>query len=265
MAVYSLCWNQTGSPPPAPSIETALQLKEPLKKVERCIGWILEHQYTTASLSKYGLLALKGVDRVIAASLVTAGELIKQEDPSFVSTVHIVQAQRDDHDVAGDEDGTAQGVPELVLEGGVFCPDGSEPSDADGSVLRGLRFYDDIINREPVDPEEEEEMDRHDMREVNDRFWHDFSGDTPRYLAEDEYAGNEAATRDTRYQCYLLTFSRRQSESTEGLSAVDAAEEKEGGRLQDRVLDPFVFSQRVHRLRPSRARDRRPSMRRTTT
>ena len=223
VAVYSLCWNQTGSPPPAPSIETALQLKEPLKKVKRCVGWILEHQYTPASLSKYGLLALKGKDRVIAASLVTAGELIKQEDPSFVSTVHIVQAQRDDHDEAGDEDGTAQGAPELVLEEGVFCPDGSEPPDADRRVLRELRFYDDIVNREPLDPEEKKKMDSYKARKVNDKFWHDFRNETPRYLPEDEYAGNEAATRDTRYQCYLLTFSRRQSESTEGPSAVDAA------------------------------------------
>lgn len=209
VAVYSLCWNHSGTPPPPPSIETALLLKEPLKQVKGSIGWILEHQYTPASLSKYGFLALKGRDRVIADSLATAGELIKQEDPTFVSAVHVVQAQRDDHDEAGDEDGKAQGAPELALEGGVFCPDAAEPSDADRQMLRGLRFYDDIVNRELLDPGAEDELDRWELREVNDRFWRNFMGRTPEYLAEDEYAGNEAATRDTRYQCYLVTFSRR--------------------------------------------------------
>jgi hypothetical protein len=221
VAVYSLCWNTTEALPPPPSIETALLLKKPLKKVKQCIGWILEHQYTPVSLSRYGFLALKGADRVVAASLVTAGELIKQEDPSFVSTVHVVQAQRDDYDRADDD--PTQGSPELVLDGGIFGADGSEPLHADTHAIRRLRFYDDIINRELHDLEEKEEMD--DSREVDDGFWKDFKGDTPDYLGEDEYAGNEAATRDTRYQCYLLAFSCTKLETTEGPLIVDAASE----------------------------------------
>jgi predicted 2-oxoglutarate/Fe(II)-dependent dioxygenase YbiX len=137
VAVYSLCWNQTAAPPPSPpSLETALLLKEPLKKAERCLGWILEHEYTPASLSKYGILALKGADRAVADSLVTAGELMRLDDPSLSLSVHLAQARRDDQDVAGDEE--AQGAPELAMDGdsdGLFCADGTEPSEADRQVV----------------------------------------------------------------------------------------------------------------------------------
>jgi hypothetical protein len=85
--------------------------------VKHCTGWILEHRYTPASLSRYEFLALKGADRVVASSLVLAGELIKQDDTSFAWTVHAVQAHRDDYDVAHDEahESNLQGAPGLVL------------------------------------------------------------------------------------------------------------------------------------------------------
>ena len=68
-------------------------------------------------------------------------------------------------------------------------------------------------------------MDRYEQREVNDRFWRDLRGERPSYLAEDEYAGNEAATRNTRYLCYLLTFScgRSKPAPAEGPSTGGAA------------------------------------------
>jgi hypothetical protein len=49
------------------------------------------------------------------------------------------------------------------------------------------------------------------MDQVNDRFWRDARGQSPSYLGEEEYAGNEAATRNSRYQCCLLAFACRRS------------------------------------------------------
>jgi len=140
VAVYSLCWNDTGAPPSPPSIETALLLKEPIKKAERCIGWILEHQYTPASLSRYGLLALKGADRVVADAVATAGELIRQEDPSLALAVHLVQAKRDDDCGRRGRDGAgpAQAGPRRrpLLPGRLRAVRGRQAGAARDPVLR---------------------------------------------------------------------------------------------------------------------------------
>jgi hypothetical protein len=78
---YSLCWaDKKGSPTPAPPpMDSAVALAEALKSFHGPGCLLLEHQYTASCLAKYGLMALKGRDRVWAAALECASWLLERD------------------------------------------------------------------------------------------------------------------------------------------------------------------------------------------
>jgi hypothetical protein len=117
VAVYSLCWKEDGPPPVPPSLEVSKKLAKLLAAEDECLGWLLHHQYTAASLDRLGCGALKGRDRVVADSLLSAGELMKLGAPGDELSVHVVEAQRVDVDYRQGE--CKVGTPELILPDGV--------------------------------------------------------------------------------------------------------------------------------------------------
>jgi hypothetical protein len=149
VAVYSLCLrHKYHIPLMAPSVDTIQSLVQRVSTLDRCCGYILEHQYTSSSLSLLGLRALKGRDRAVADSLVLASAAMRQEDPGKGLVLHVARARRviNAHD---DRYATSAADLELQLdvgEGGVFAADGSEPSPGGGALelLRGIRSVPDI-------------------------------------------------------------------------------------------------------------------------
>ena len=169
---------------------------------------MLSHQYTPASLSQLGCAALKGRDRAIADALLTAGELLRNSSPGDELDLRIARAER----LESDRDA---GRRRLGLNGGMFCVEGSllrsQPTESDivcEGALRGMRFYDDVINQVDESQDDDEDPDGllagqegWERRLAHpDRFWRDALGSRVQYFDDEE---------GTLYSCYVLTLVRR--------------------------------------------------------
>ena len=163
MAVYSLRWIGGGDPPLPPSLESPRKLSQLLATEDRCLGWMLQHQYSHSSLERLGCGALIGRDRVVADCVLTASELMKMGNADDELSVHIVEAQQrlsrcavDDYDTDGPND---EFSPEFVLPGGIHgaipVAGGSDVGYFSHGALRSLRFYDDIVNAQSNDNQDE--------------------------------------------------------------------------------------------------------------
>ena len=205
VAVYSLCWKGNGPPPHPPSIDTSMELAKYLNKADRCLGWVLDHQYTPASLERYGCYALKGKDRAIADCILTASDLMRKENPDHELAVFIVKAERIDYDEG--EGQVEIGEARLDLIDGVHSAEGLgiraryTPIDPRyTAALRSLRFFDDILNqKEGMESDEDE----YDLKRRNDNFWRNCLG------RQVSYAGNEGGEGEKLYSCYVLTLMRK--------------------------------------------------------
>ena len=210
VAVYSLSWKRDGAPPVPPKIDTSIKLAAHLRRVDGCLGWILDHQYTPASLERYGCGALKGKDRAVSDALLTARDLMRRDVPNDELLLYIVRAQRIDEDRGGGE--VQFGEPELDLNDGLHSAEGPRmraggAGDAGPVVLgalRSLRFFDDILNRNLRSEEDEEySEDSYEGKMRNDDFWHSPLGGGV------SYTGNEGGEGTKLYSCYVLALLRR--------------------------------------------------------
>lgn len=193
-AVYSLRWKGTGSPPCPPSIEAQTKLAKQMEKLDGGIGYMLDHHYTTASLARYGLRALKGKDRTIADGLLTASDLLQTAAGGGGLVIHIAKARRVVVDV-GDGGDYGPG-PRLATSRSddAFQPDGSPAEEAALTLLQNIRFYDHIVNRKV--------WKQGDYDNPNDEWWGDSEG------AQLGFAGNEGGEGTQTYYSFVLTAWR---------------------------------------------------------
>ena len=120
-AVYSLSWTKPTGLPAPPSTEPVNQLLHNLPLVgDVCLGVLLQHTYTHASLSALGLKALKGVDRNFAGTLLAASAALAQQSPPDELVLHIAKAIRAERSSHGVQTRPA------VYFGHVFRADGTQ-------------------------------------------------------------------------------------------------------------------------------------------
>jgi hypothetical protein len=194
-AVFSLRWKGDGPPPRTPVVEAETELAKQLLLLPAgsTIGYMLDYHYTTASLARYGIRALKGDDRAIADGLCTAGALMDPGRAGGGLEVHIAKGRRYVYDNGeGNDLGTG---PRLASDrDDTFRLDGSPAGRAAVARLPRLRFYDDVVNRLV--------WADGDYDNINDRWWGDGEGTR---LA---FAGNEGGDGEQTYYAFLLTAWR---------------------------------------------------------
>ncbi|GHP04084.1 hypothetical protein PPROV_000283800 [Pycnococcus provasolii] len=192
--VYSLCYNGNGETPSAAALggtlsEIAAALRS-LPEDETMLVLNMEHEYTTASLARYGVGCLKGADKAKYKALNSASE--------GTYTFVVACAERVDCEMGdggyyyGDFDvhETEEGRPHLNE---VFNADGTKGS----AAIKKLHIDWEVAEEGGAvlcSQEEVEEM------------WGD--GDEGGV----EYTGNEGASRETTYHCCVLLAYRKDAE-----------------------------------------------------
>ena len=140
-AVYSLSWTRPTGLPAPPSAEPVKRLLRNLPLVgDVCLGVLLQHQYSRASLSALGLKALKGVDRNFAGLLLATSAALAQQSPPDELVLHIAKAIRAESSSDGDEAGPA------VYFDHVFRADGSERDREFVDLLNTFDMQEHVLN-----------------------------------------------------------------------------------------------------------------------
>jgi hypothetical protein len=181
-------------------------LADCLGALDRCGAYLLDHQYTQASLSRLGLRALKGRDRAVADSVVLASAAMGKGGAGGGLEVRVAKARR----VIADQNCCVRVVDKRLgldlEEGTVFAEDGSEAllSERELAMMRGVRFYEDVVNGRLADGEAEcDDEDGEagwEMYSCNDEWWRDSEG------RKVYYAGNEGGGEEATYFCYALVM-----------------------------------------------------------
>lgn len=184
--IYSLCY--TGSERTKPSLQqlsknSLVSAMNRLASSDSLFAIPLDHQYTTLSLARMGVGALKGSDRVLSNTLL--------QGSSDGWEQLLVKAERTDHEYGGggyyggfDVEDSEKGEPEIQE---LFHIDGTDASVHKNWLTRQLNFCsitDDGMILASEDTCEE--------------MWGD------EVYGEVEYTGNEGASRETTYSTYLL-------------------------------------------------------------
>jgi hypothetical protein len=188
--VYSLCYTGGNKYKPTAAAVSDVQgrltsILDRLPNEERRFILPLGHQYTTSSLARLGLNALKGGDRDIQVAIASAS----QESWKFI----IVHATRTDSE-SGDGDDYYSGFEASHIEEGDPCLD-DEAYGHDGSdCSEDMPWIKKLVNFCSIDDDGMVLADEDEVKEM----WGD--GDS----GSVEYTGNEGANRDTTYQTYFL-------------------------------------------------------------
>ena len=191
--VYSLCYVGKGETPSASALggilsEIAAAMRS-LPKDETMLVLNMEHEYTTASLARYGVNCLKGADKAKYKVLNAASE---DAYTFVVACAERVDSEMGDGGYYGgfDVHDTEKGDPHFTE---VFNADGTTGS----AAIKKLR-----IDWESVEEGGAVLCSQEEVEEM----WGD--GDE----GEVEYTGNEGASRETTYQCCVLLAYRKDAE-----------------------------------------------------
>ena len=208
-AVYSLSWTKpTGLPSPPSSAPVQLLLRNLPLVGDVCLGVLLQHQYSRASLSKLGLRALKGVDRSFAGTLLAASTALAEQTPPDELVLHVAKAIRTEDTKDGYQAGPA------VYLRHVFRADGTPRDRRAIDLLNTFDMREHVLNenfvekRRPRAGEEEEREESEDLEEGEgeaDYYWQDPKVGMWRWIRHASgYTGNQvhaASESDSLQRC----------------------------------------------------------------
>eukprot|EP00291_Cryptomonas_curvata_P022303 CAMPEP_0172175808 /NCGR_PEP_ID=MMETSP1050-20130122/14442_1 /TAXON_ID=233186 /ORGANISM="Cryptomonas curvata, Strain CCAP979/52" /LENGTH=361 /DNA_ID=CAMNT_0012847969 /DNA_START=568 /DNA_END=1653 /DNA_ORIENTATION=+ len=238
-AVYSLSWTKPTGLPAPPSTEPVNQLLHNLPLVgDVCLGVLLEHKYTRASLSTLGLKALKGVDRNFAGTLLAASAALAQQSPPDELVLHIAKAIRAESSSDGVEARPA------VYFRHVFRADGAQRDSKTVDLLNTFDMERHVLNElQRVGPPEstdgakwweeyglEEEPDwAYDWTPKADAgWWHKIPHSSG-------YTGNQGASYDRVYEIYVVTFWLRSAQARDPQCEAGWEQYSDGGKKFPRI------------------------------
>ena len=141
-AVYSLSWTRPAGLPLPPSMEPVKQLVQNLPLVgDICLGVLLRHGYSRASLSGLGLRGLKGVDRDFAGTLLAASAALAEQCPPDELVLHIAKAIRTECS----SNAQTEGGPAVYFNH-VFRADGSQRDPETADLLNTFDIKEHVLN-----------------------------------------------------------------------------------------------------------------------
>ena len=236
--VYSLCWKGEDGPPPTPAALSSTALGQRLANmfeegfhandVPTPLCVYLEHQYTEDSLGHLGIRALKGRDRAIADAFLAAGGVLAQKDRGNELSMCIAsssQVREEDCDENGstiyvglsneDMDDRMDTKLKTVfeLDGKVnkslkdLGVDWTNWARSESFVLSDSHDSEVEDERKRRDEEDDRDSDRFDDYDSDDYDYYRFQRMSAWRMVRREkvnLTGNEGATKETTYACYIL-------------------------------------------------------------